>query len=92
MILYCLLFIDIYDTEAYYSVPFLWRFFVHCSTVLHYLSLPLRYYVAEGVRLYSQNLEGGHTDQGTAAGTRAAHPQSSEWGDGIFACSEIFGH
>ena len=50
-------------------------FIIHCVS----LSLPpLRYYVAEGVRIYSQDLEGGHTDQGSAAG-RAAHPQSGEF-------------
>ena len=35
---------------------------------------PLRYYVTEGVRLYSGDLEGGHTDQESAASTL-----TSEW-------------
>ena len=35
---------------------------------------PLRYYVTEGVRLYSGDLEGGHTDQEGAASTL-----TSEW-------------
>ena len=30
------------------------------------------------MRLYSQDVEGGHTDQRSAAG-RAAHQQSGEW-------------
>ena len=32
--------------------------------------------MAEGMRLYSQDLEGGHTDKESAAG-RAAHPQNA---------------
>ncbi len=47
----------------------LYYLYRYCSTVFHYVSLPLRYYVAEGVRLY--DLEGGHTDRGA----QPAHQQ-----------------
>ncbi len=48
-----------------------------CLTLFHYLSLSIGYgWGCEA--LLSGDLEGGHTDQGNAAG-RAAHPKNGEW-------------
>ena len=77
-----LLFIDIYDTKAFsllLQCPFSLK--VICS-LFHCISLSLpssQVICGWGCKaLLSGDLEGGHTDQGSAAGW-AVHPQSGEW-------------